>query len=111
MKKNENKERRNSKKVLMVAGLALLLGLVGYTGGQTYAKYITQQTMGSQSATVAKWGYTLNVPTTELFGEKYGNYDSGTKTVKVDNVGGTVIVSSGSNNVVAPGATGSSNNS
>ena len=111
MKKNENKERRNSKKVLMVAGLALLLGLVGYTGGQTYAKYITQQNMESQSATVAKWGYTLSVQNTNLFGEAYGDVVTD-ETVSVNNASGSVIVSSELDddavlkNVVAPGAKG-----
>ena len=74
MKRNENAiEKKNlKKKILMVTGLALLLGLVGYTGGTTYAKYVTTADTVSQTATVAKWGYTMSANAADLFGDAYG---------------------------------------
>lgn len=107
MERIENKiEKRNNKKnvqkkVLMVAGLALLLGFVGYTGGTTYAKYVTSQDTGSQVATVAKWGYTISANATKLFGTRY---EEGTGVVADD--GKAVISVDGTTKVVAPGTNG-----
>lgn len=107
MERIENKiEKRNNKKnvqkkVLMVAGLALLLGFVGYTGGTTYAKYVTSQDTGSQIATVAKWGYTISADARNLFGT---NYKEGTGVVADD--GKAVISVDVNKKVVAPGTNG-----
>lgn len=116
MERIENKiEKRNNKKnvqkkVLMVAGLALLLGFVGYTGGTTYAKYVTSATPVSKEATVAKWGYTVSLDAANLFGPEYVDDNDTTKDVSVitgtTGAGSTVTIQ-GSTNLVAPGATGS----
>ena len=105
MKRNENTiEKKNlKKKILMVTGLALLLGLVGYTGGSTYAKYVTTQETGSQVATVAKWGYTISANADELFSDAYKqgahvDHDSAGVSVNADTEG---------DNLVAPGTKGS----
>ena len=98
-KKNENKK---NKKVVVVAAMALLLALVGISGGETYAKYASNQT-DSATATVAKWGYTVSANANELFGQKYGVADAN----NLSPVGGTGVNVTGASNVVAPGTTGS----
>ena len=115
MERIENKiEKRNNKKnvqkkVLMVAGLALLLGFVGYTGGTTYAKYVTSHDTESQKATVAQWGYTVSANTTELFGKEYMDdsvADSNVSLIKGTTGAGSTLTISGATNLVAPGAKG-----
>lgn len=101
-KKNENKK---NKKVVVVAAMALLLALVGISGGETYAKYASNQT-DDATATVAKWGYTVSANAKELFGQKYGVATVGKETT-IDNVNGVNVVSSSTHNVVAPGTRGS----
>ena len=96
-KKNENKK---NKKVVVVAAMALLLALVGISGGETYAKYASEKT-NSSSATVAKWGYVLSMNSTNLFGEKYAE-----TTGKVDPAGEAVVSNTASTNVLAPGTNG-----
>lgn len=98
-KKNENKK---NKKVVVVAAMALLLALVGISGGETYAKYASSQTDNS-SATVAKWGYTVSANAKNLFGKQYGAADSVSKLSPVDGSGVNVV---GSSTVIAPGTTG-----
>ena len=111
MKRNENTiEKKNlKKKILMVTGLALLLGLVGYTGGSTYAKYVTSAAPVSQTATVAKWGYTVSVDGTKFLGNQYvedGTANEVSVLPGTTGAGSTVTIN-GSSNLVAPGATGS----
>ena len=97
----EKKENKKMKKGLTIAALALLLGIVGYTGGNTFAKYITGAELPAQNATVARWGFTASVSYEDsLVGSDYTGSDLATKTedgVAVD----------ASNLVVAPGTTGS----
>lgn len=106
MKRNENTiEKKNlKKKILMVTGLALLLGLVGYTGGTTYAKYIDQASAESTTATVAKWGHVVTISDADLFGSDYTLQSGADLATEVDGVG--VAVNS-TGNVLAPGTTGS----
>lgn len=99
-KKNENKK---NKKVVVVAAMALLLALVGISGGETYAKYASNQT-DDATATVAKWGYTVSANATELFGQKYGIAEAGKQTTIQD--AGVNVVSSSEKKVVAPGTEG-----
>lgn len=96
-KKNENKK---NKKVVVVAAMALLLALVGISGGETYAKYLSSQT-DDASATVAKWGYVVSAKADGLFGEKYGTAQNKTQ---ISDSGVNVVSTSG--NVVAPGTEG-----
>lgn len=106
MKRNENKKSLK-KKVLVVSGLALLLGLIGYTGGNTYAKYIDQVSAPSQTATVAKWGHVVNIQDADLFGSDY-TLSTGTSATEVeDNTGVAVSAKTSAGNIVAPGTTGS----
>lgn len=111
MKHNENENKKDLKKPLILAGMALLLTLIGVTGASTYAKYVTSQEVPSQQATVAKWGYVVTVNTGNLFGTNYAKDDEttdGETTNAVVNKDGTIIVSSTADtNVIAPGATGS----
>ena len=101
MKTNDNKTK---KRIGIVAIMLVLLLAVGATAGITLAKYISSATVQSQTATVAKWGYTVTANANELFGKKYGNVESNFATVVSDNA---VVVSSSTNNVVAPGTKGS----
>lgn len=103
MKKKENK---TMKKVLTVSALALLLGLVGYTGGSTFAKYISEMENQSATATVAQWGYTLNANAKDLFGNVYENASSTVATVN-DDATANIVVKGLSGDKVAPGTTGS----
>ena len=110
MERIENKiEKRNDKKnlkkkVLMVAGLALLLGFVGYTGGTTYARYVASTEVPSTTATVAKWGYVVNSNAANLWGDDYA-YNTSASVVTSSTTGLTVS-DSADENVVAPGTTG-----
>lgn len=98
MKRNENKQSL-TKKIVAGTGLALLLALVGYTGANTYAKYITEGQVASQTATVAKWGVVITADTNASgFGSDY----TGGAKVSKDGVG-----VSASATVVAPGTHGS----
>ena len=105
MKRNENKKSL-TKKIVAGTGLALLLALVGYTGANTYAKYITEGQVASQTATVAKWGVVLTASTdNSAFGKDYTK-GSGT-TATVDTTGnGASVKTIGTTNVVAPGTSG-----
>lgn len=99
----EKKENKTMKKGLTIAALALLLGVVGYTGGQTFAKYVAETGHETESATVAKWGIVLTAQG-ELFSDEYG-VSSSTLATKD---GTTLVVDSvASAKVVAPGTTGS----
>lgn len=101
MKKKENK---TMKKVLTVSALALLLGLVGYTGGSTFAKYISQTKVPSTSATVAKWGYVVNSDASKLWGDDY-KFDTDASVV-TEETSGLTVADSADDSVVAPGTKG-----
>lgn len=101
MKTNENK--KSNKKLLVVAGMAALLALVGYMGGSTFAKYITEQEVETNQATVAKWGYVAKIGADSLFADAYKadvKATHGTADVEVQ-------ASSAGLNLVAPGTSGS----
>ena len=69
------------------------------------AKYVSEKS-ASGSANVAKWGFTIEANSENLFGEDYkksGAYS----VVTTDDNGLTVSASTESTNVVAPGTTGS----
>ena len=101
-KKNENKK---NKKVVVVAAMALLLALVGISGGETYAKYASSQ-KDTATATVAKWGYTVSANANGLFGESYDDVDGGFCSPLADDTGVNVNAASNGANVVAPGNQG-----
>lgn len=104
----EKKENKTMKKGLTIAALALLLGIVGYTGGNTFAKYVSTVDAPSQSATVAKWGLTANIVATEMFGTKYNEVDaSDLAKVTTTDSGLVVKAATSAGNIVAPGTNGS----
>ena len=100
MKTNDNKTK---KRIGIVAIMLVLLLAVGATAGITLAKYISSATVSSKTATAAKWGYTLTADASGLFGTKYGAVEDSFAKVVSDN---GVVVSSSSNDVVAPGTKG-----
>lgn len=90
----------------MVAGLALLLGFVGYTGGTTYAKYVASTNVPATTATVAKWGYVVNSNAANLWGDDYAYSTEKTASVVTSSATGLTVSDSADANVVAPGTTG-----
>ena len=99
MKRNENKKSL-TKKIVAGTGLALLLALVGYTGANTYAKYVTSANVPAQNATVAKWGVVVSASGVNAFSDEYSGIGLATA-----NSSGTSVSAAGK--VVAPGTTGS----
>lgn len=92
----------NRKKTVVIVALLLALVLLLGIGGYTLAKYITSGS-GDGTATVAKWGYTVSVDTSNLFGKNYK-----ANVVTDDTTAANLEVASSSDaNVVAPGTAGS----
>ena len=96
MKKQNRKNNKTPYLVVTLACALLVLGL----GGNTLAKYITTDKTGSQSATVAKWGYVINISDKTLFAKEYEG--SG---LAVEKENGVAV--SAASTTVAPGTTGS----
>ena len=96
---NENKR----KKVFLIATLLLALLLIFAFGTYSLSKYVSQD-KGSGDATIAKWGYKVDVNADNLFGKEY-KPDEGWATV--DGAGNAVVKTSGETDVIAPGTTGS----
>lgn len=97
-------ENKTKKRLGIVAIMLVLLLAIGATAGTTLARYISSAKVESQTATVAKWGYTLTADTSKMFGEKYGDAAEQLAKVVSDNA---VVASARSKNVVAPGTEGS----
>lgn len=102
----EKKENKKMKKGLMIGALAVLLGVVGYTGGQTFAKYISTMETESATATVAQWGYTLSANASNLYGKQYVNDGSVSLATVDDEATAEIVVQGTSGDKVAPGTTG-----
>ena len=82
----------------MAALLAVVLGM----GGQTFAKYITTNTVPTQQATVAKWGFVItNTVTDDTPGTPLFNEGDGT-SIKSEEFSNDSVL----RNVVAPGTNG-----
>lgn len=103
----EKKENKTMKKGLTIAALALLLGIVGYTGGNTFAKYVTSATPVSESATVAQWGYTVTANATNLFSSSYVKEGANVVASANHDTAGVVVSANSNEQVVAPGTSGS----
>ena len=99
MKKKENK---TMKKVLTISALALLLGLVGYTGGSTFAKYVSKDELPATGATVAQWGFVTTINAENLIGTDYSGSPLASKVA----AGSGVAVKS-DDVALAPGTKGS----
>ncbi len=103
----QKSERKNNRKTAVIVALLLALIALMCFGGYTFSKYVTHGN-GTGTANVAKWGYTVNVDTSGIFGEKYkkeaGNNFS---TITTAENGLSVKAESAGRNLVAPGTTGS----
>lgn len=97
-------ERKNNKKSAVIIVLLLVLTSILYFGGYTLSKYVTS---GSKTGTaqVAKWGYTVELNGTDLFGKNY-KFDGEVSKTTADSDSLTVKAS-GDHSVIAPGTTGS----
>lgn len=102
----QKSERKNNKKTTIIIALLLALIAILSFGGYTLSKYVTSG--GSTGkAQVAKWGYTLEIDGSNLFGKNYKFDDKASKVTK-DTTGLTVKASGDyDHNVIAPGTTGS----
>ena len=105
---HQKSERKNNKKTTVIIALLLALIAILSFGGYTLSKFVTSG--GSTGkAQVAKWGYTMEIDGSNLFGKNY-KFDSVASKVTKDTDGLTVKASgdyNGDYNVIAPGTTGS----
>ena len=100
----QKSERKNNRKTTVI--IALLLALIALLsfGGYTLSKFVTSG--GSTGkAQVAKWGYTMEIDGSNLFGKNYKFDDKASKVTK--DTTGLTVKASGDYNVIAPGTTGS----
>lgn len=103
MRQTQNTQKKdNRKSIFVIALLLLLVAVIGF-GGYTLSKYVTKKSE-TGSASVAKWGYTIDVKASKLFGTDYKFVD--TTSVVTDAGAGVTVKSSDVNNRVAPGTTG-----
>lgn len=106
MRQTQNAQKKDNRKSIFVIGLLLLLVAVIGFGGYTLSKYVTEKE-AKGSASVAKWGFTVNADADKLFGKEY-KWDGTNSTVSA--TGDTITVKANSatgTNLVAPGTTGS----
>lgn len=99
-------ERKNNRKTAVIVALLLALVALLCFGGYTFSKYVTHGN-GTGTANVAKWGYTVNVDTSGIFGEKYKKVAGDFSTITSAPDGLTVKAESAGRKLVAPGTTGS----
>ena len=99
-------ERKNNRKTAVIVALLLALVALLCFGGYTFSKYVTHGN-GTGTANVAKWGYTVNVDTSGIFGEKYKKVAGDFSTITAAPDGLTVKAESAGRKLVAPGTTGS----
>lgn len=97
-------ERKNNRKKAVIAALLLALIALLCFGGYTFAKYVTSD-RSTGTAQVAKWGYTMDIDASKLFGKNY-KFDGVASTVTAQ-TDGVTVKASGDYNVIAPGTTGS----
>ena len=102
----QKSERKNNRKTAVIVALLLALIALMCFGGYTFSKYVTHGN-GTGKAQVAKWGYTVNVDTSGIFGEKYKKEAGAFSTITTSNDGLSVKAESAGRNLVAPGTTGS----
>ena len=100
-----NKENKRKTRIGIVAVILVLLIAVGAVTGITLAKYVTSANITTQTATAAKWGFTLTADSSALFGTKYGSVSDNFASV-INNGNGVVVSGSSDSNVVAPGTKG-----
>lgn len=101
------KSRNNSRRLMAIIAVVLMVCLILAMGAVTFAKYISSGTTGDQTATAAKWGFVVTVDASKLLGENYSVQGSDTLATVVTADGVAVKASADSGNLVAPGTTGS----
>lgn len=96
---NQNNEKsKNGKRIALILLALLLIAAIAF-GAYTYSKYVSSGN-GSGSATVAQWGFTVNVGgNNEGFSTMYG-----TQGTAISEEASAVVKST--NKVVAPGTNG-----
>lgn len=95
---------KNKKRFGIVAIMLVLILAIGATAGTTLARYISSASIDTQTATVAKWGYTLTGSTEGLFSAAYNNGEKKTWTSAVaTDASIDVLGSSANDTLVAPG--------
>ncbi len=97
------KKSKNKKRFTLLIILMVLLTAVITTGSITFAKYIVLESIGSRHATVAKWGFTVEIDASNLFGDAYRDFAK----VSYDESSVDVKASTANTNLVAPGTSGS----
>lgn len=105
MRQTQNAQKKDNRKSIFVIGLLLLLVAVIGFGGYTLSKYVTEKKK-TGSASVAKWGFTVNADATNLLGKEY-KYNGANSTVNGDKGITVKANTSTTDNIVAPGTTGS----
>lgn len=105
MRQTQNTQKKdNRKSIFVIALLLILVAVIGF-GGYTLSKYVTKKS-ASGSASVAKWGYNIDVKAGKLFGTDY-KFETNNSTVTNDTTGLTVSANNADRtNRVAPGTTG-----
>ncbi len=107
MERQSERKNNRSKAVIIIVAMLLMIALVVGMGAMTYSRYITSGTTGSQTATAAKWGFVVNVKAENLLGKNYTKGTGNLATI-VESNGVAVKASAGAtDNIVAPGTTGS----
>ena len=99
-------ERNNNRNTAVIVALLLALVALFCFGGYTFSKYVTHGN-GTGTAQVAKWGYTVDVDTSGIFGEKYKKEAGAFSTITTSNDGLSVKTDTTGKKIVAPGTTGS----
>lgn len=102
----QKSERNSNKKTVVIVALLLALIALLCFGGYTFSKYVTSGN-GAGEAQVAKWGYTVEVDSSAIFGEKYKKEAGDFSKITTADNGLTVKADSANRNLVAPGTTGS----
>lgn len=104
MTNQNNDKSKNGKRIALILVALLLIAAIAF-GAYTYSKYVSSRE-GQDSATVAAWGYTVTVGngTDNSFG--FSQYYGADGVADADGTS-AVIAGIESENVVAPGAKGS----
>ena len=103
MTQRKSERKNNKKSAVIIALLLALIALLCY-GGYTLSKYVTGSSK-TGTAQVAKWGYTMKVDGSNLFGKNY-KFDGVASKATAD-ADGLTVKASGDYTVIAPGTTGS----
>ncbi len=97
----EKKSKKPNGYAILAVIMALLAG-VTFTGSVALAKYVVSEMVGSRSAKVLQWGFTVEVNAEDLFGDAYRS----AAKVSHDDEGVSVKANTGNMNIVAPGTSG-----